>query len=44
MSVPTWKVSYMQKGYSWNPSTYIFENSGYLKSFVDDLVILCDEI
>ena len=28
-----------KKDYSWNPTTYIFENSRYLKGTVDDSVI-----
>ena len=34
----------MQKNYSWNCSTCIYENSSCLKSIVDDLVVVCDEI
>ena len=30
-----------EKYYIWNPSTCICENSRYLKSIVDDSVILC---
>ena len=30
--------------YSWNPSTCICENSRYLKSIVDDSVIVHDEV
>ena len=33
-----------KKDYSWNLSTYICENSKYLKSIADTLVIACDEI
>ena len=33
-----------KKDYSWNPSTYICENSKYLKSFTDTSVIEWDEI
>ena len=33
-----------KKYYSWNPSTCIFENSKYLKSIVDNSVIVCDKI
>ena len=33
-----------KRDYSWNPSTCICENSRYLKSFVDGLVIVCKEI
>ena len=32
------------KDYSWNPSTCICEISRYLKSIVDESVIVCDEI
>ena len=32
------------KYYSWNPSTYVCENRRYLKSIIDDLGIVCDEI
>ena len=34
----------VKKDYSWNPSTYIGENSKYLKGIDDTLVIVCDEI
>ena len=34
----------MQKDYCWNTSTYIWENSKYLKSIAGDSVIACDEI
>ena len=34
----------MQKDDSWNPSTCICENSSYLKSIADDLVIMSDNI
>ena len=33
----------LQKDYSWNPSTYVSENSKYLKSIADTSVITCDE-
>ena len=33
-----------KKDYSWNPSTCICENSRYLKSTVEDSVIVCGEI
>ena len=33
-----------KKGYRWNPSTRICENSMHLKNIVDDSVIVCDEI
>ena len=33
-----------KKDYSWNPNTCICENSNYLKSIVDDSVIVYDEI
>ena len=33
-----------KKDYSWNPSTFICENSKYLKSVFDTSVISCDEI
>ena len=33
-----------KKYYSWNPSTFICENSKYLKSIADTPVIECDEI
>ena len=32
-----------KKDYSWNPSACICENSKYLKSIADTLVIACDE-
>ena len=34
----------MQNDYCWNPSTYICENSKYLKSIADTSVIECGEI
>ena len=34
----------MPNNYSWNPRTCICENGKYLKSFADDLKIVCDEI
>ena len=33
-----------EKDYSWNPSTFINENSKYLKSVADTSVTYCDEI
>ena len=30
--------------YSWNPNTCIYENGKYLKSNVDDSVMVCDNI
>ena len=33
-----------KKYYSWNPSSFICENSKYLKSIGDTSVIACDEI
>ena len=33
-----------KKDYIWNPSTYICENSKYLKSIANTSVITCDEI
>ena len=33
-----------KKGYGWNPSTFIFENSKYSKSITDTPVTECDEI
>ena len=33
-----------KKDCSWNPSTYICENSKYLKGIPDTSVIACDEI
>ena len=33
-----------KKGFSWNPNTCICEKSSYLKSTVDDSVIVFDEI
>ena len=33
-----------EKDYSWDPSTCLFENSKYLKSFADTSVTKCDEI
>ena len=33
-----------KKDYSWNPSIFICENNKYLKSIVNDSVIVCDEI
>ena len=33
-----------EKEFSWNPSTYFFENSKYLKSVADTSVTKCDEI
>ena len=38
------KYHMCKKDYNWNPSTCICENSRYLKSIVDTLVIVCDEI
>ena len=34
----------MQKYYSWNASTYICDNSSYLKSIVNYTVVVCYEI
>ena len=36
-------VCLWKKNYTWNPSTFICENSRYLKSIVDDSVIVCDK-
>ena len=33
-----------KKYYSWNPSICICDNSKYIKSIADILVIMCDEI
>ena len=33
-----------KKDLSWNTSTCIYENRRYLKSIVDNSVIVCDEI
>ena len=33
-----------KKDYGGNPSKYICKNNTYLKSIVDDSVIVCDEI
>ena len=33
-----------KKDYSWNPNTCTCENSTYLGSIADNLVITCDEI
>ena len=33
-----------KKDYSWNPSTFVCENSKYLKRIADASVIECDEI
>ena len=33
-----------KENYSWNPSTYIYENTKYLKSAADTSVTKCDEI
>ena len=33
-----------EKDYSWNPSSWICENSKYLKSIAGTLVIRCDKI
>ena len=33
-----------KKNYGWNSSTCICENSRYLKSIVDDSVVVCNEI
>ena len=38
------KVSYVQKGYSWNPSTCVCENGKYLKSITDSSVVVRDKI
>ena len=35
---------YIYNIYGWNPSTCIYENSKYLKSFTDTSVTKCDEI
>ena len=40
----TWNCTTYKKDYSWNPSTCICENDKYLKRFVDDSKIVCDEI
>ena len=32
-----------KKDYSWNAGSCIYKNSRYLKFFVDDSIILCDE-
>ena len=34
----------MQKSYSWNPSTRIYENGKYIKNVADDSKIMCDRI
>ena len=34
----------MPKDYAWNPNTCACKIGAYLKSTVDDSVILCDEI
>ena len=31
-----------KKYYSWNPSTFIYENGQYLKGVADTSVIVCD--
>ena len=33
-----------KKDYSWNPSICFCENSRHLKSFADNLAIVCDEV
>ena len=38
------KCQIMKKDYSWNISTYVCENSKYLKSIADTSVITCYEI
>ena len=38
------KIIAHAKDYSWNPSTCICENGMYLKSIVDDLAIVSNEI
>ena len=38
------KIIKVSKRYSWNPSTWICENSKYLKSVADTSVSECDEI
>ena len=39
------KYRQCKKDYCWNPSTFVFDNSKYLKSIADTLVILaCDEV
>ena len=35
---------YMQRDYSWNPSTWICGNSKYFKSTADTSVTECDEV
>ena len=37
-------IVHARKGYNWNPSTCICENSKYLKSVADTSVITCDKI
>ena len=38
------KYPMCKKDYSWNPSTCIYENGKYLKSNVDDSVMVCNNI
>ena len=38
------KYHISKKDYSWNPSTFICENSRYSKSIADDSSIACDKI
>ena len=33
-----------EKGYIWNPATYICKNSEYLARIINDSVIMCDGI
>ena len=37
-------IVHARKGYNWNPSKCICENSKYLKSVADTSVITCDKI
>ena len=37
-------IVHAKKNYGWNSSTCICENSRYLKSIVDDSVVVCNEI
>ena len=44
MSCECKKCPMCKNDYSWNPSTCIYENGKYLKSNVDDSVMVCDNI
>ena len=38
------KYGIWKKAYSWNPSTFVYENSKHSKHIIVDLVIACDKV